>query len=508
MSPLARRSALGMLAVGLPASVLALSACQGSRASKVAPPLVARGDAVRAENRLPGTRAWRSGSGGLGDADDGRSQIQGYASVTSAAAGEPIDFHVTVDTPQSITISIYRLGWYDGTGGRLVQTSEPLPGRVRPVPPADPLTGVIECHWPATWRVTVPADWMSGVYVAVFTGAGGRRSCTPFVVRDDRHIAELCVVLPFSTYQAYNQWPLDGRRGKSLYYGFPLPGGPISYADRAVRVSFDRPYSGGGWPKQFDRDHDFVQWVERRGYDVTYASTVDLHAGRIDPKRYHGLVFCGHDEYWSAQMRHRASEAVERGVSLAFLAANNLYWQIRLDPSSDGREHRTITCYKTTPDPLHGLGGRGATVRWRDIGGHHEHAEQGLLGVQYNGIVAATKPLVVSAADHWFWAGCNVTEGTELPRLVGGEADGYNPAMPAPAGVQGTILSASPYPLRNGTLREQNTHLYETPRGAVVFDAGTLHWTLGLNRQGYRDQKIQIATRNLLDRIVRRPPWT
>ncbi|MFY1669923.1 N,N-dimethylformamidase beta subunit family domain-containing protein [Plantactinospora sp. WMMB334] len=508
MSPLGRRSALGMLAVGLPASVLALSACQGSRGAKATPSLTDRGDVVRGENRLAGTETWRSARGGLRDADDDRSQIQGYASATSVAGGETIDFHVTVETPQNITISIYRLGWYDGTGGRLVYTSEPLPGRTHPVPLADPVSGLIECAWPATWRFPVPADWVSGLYLATFTSESGRRGCTPFVVRDDRHRAELCVVLPFPTYQAYNQWPLDGLRGKSLYYGFPSAGGPISYAERAVQVSFDRPYSGGGWPKHFDRDHDFVQWVERRGYDVTYASTVDLHSGRIVPERYRGLVFCGHDEYWSAQMRHTASQAVERGVSLAFLSANNMYWQIRLEPSRDGREHRVVTCYKTAPDPVQGLGGRGATVRWRELGGHGEHAEQGLLGVQYNGIVAATSPLVVNAANHWFWAGCNVVDGTELPRLVGGEADGYDPEMPAPLGVRATVLSASPYPLRTGTLYQQNTHLYETSRGAVVFDAGTLHWTLGLNRRGFRNQKIQTATRNLLDRIVRRPPWT
>ncbi|MEQ4303028.1 N,N-dimethylformamidase beta subunit family domain-containing protein [Plantactinospora sp. B6F1] len=462
-----------------------------------------RDDVVRVENKRAGTDAWRSGSGGLRDSDDERIQVQGYASTTSVAPGEVIDFHVTVDVPQSVTISIYRLGWYDGQGGRLVYTNPPLACQVHPVPPADPLTGTIECRWPPILRLRVPADWVSGLYVATFTSQSGTRGCTPFVVRDDRNPAELCVVLPFSTYQAYNQWPKDGRRGKSLYYGFPSPGAPIDPDARAFQVSFDRPYSDRGWPKQFDRDHDFVQWVEQRGYDVTYASTVDLHTGRIDPGRYAGLVFCGHDEYWSAEMVRAADQAVQRGVSLAFLAANNVYWRIRLEPSTDGRENRIVTCYKTAPDPTAGVDGLGATMRWRDLGGQGEHAEQRLLGVQYNGIVAAPSPLVVRNADHWFWERCRVTDGLELPRLVGGEADGYDPAMPAPVGVNSTILSASPYRLRNGTVHEQNTHLYETPGGALVFDAGTLHWTLALNRRGFRNQKIQIATRNLFDRIVR-----
>ncbi|GAA3732541.1 hypothetical protein GCM10022225_13290 [Plantactinospora mayteni] len=497
MRRFSRRAALGLLTAALPLGTLT--------SAEAALLLTYRGEVVKPENKLPGTTAWRPAGEGPRDADDPAPQIQGYASATSVPHGGKIDFHVAVGSPQRLTIAIYRLGWYAGDGARLMLTTEPLPGEVRSVPPADPVTGTIECHWPVTWSLSVPADWLSGVYLAAFVGADGQTGYTPFVVRDDRHLAQLCVVMPFSTYQAYNLWPRDGRRGKSLYYGYPAPGVPMSYESRAVRVSFDRPYSGIGWPKQFDRDHDFVQWVERLGYDVTYASTMDLHTGRLDPGRYRGLVFCGHDEYWTAEMRRATERAVDQGVSLAFLAANNVYWQIRLGQSSDGRANRVVTCYKTDPDPEPGLDGRVCTTKWRDVRPGGEDAEQRLLGVQYNGIIAAPQPLVVRGADHWFWGGCKVADGDLLPRLVGGEADGFDPAMPVPTGVDATVLSASPYPQRNGFWLEQNTHLYETSQGAVIFDAATLHWTLALNRRGFVNQKVQVATRNLFDRIVRQP---
>jgi hypothetical protein len=348
----------------------------------------------------------------------------------------------------------------------------------------------------------VPQDWTSGLYQATFLSASGWRSNTPFVVRDDMRVGGLCVILPFTTYQAYNQWPMDGRTGTSLYDGY-TPDGRVEFAARAVEVSFDRPYSGDGLPNHMDRDLDFITWVERNGYKVTYATSQDLHAGRVDPGRYRGLIFPGHDEYWSQEMRQVAERAVAVGSSLVFMAANNIYWHARLQPSTDGRPNRVVTCYKDRRDPRATAPGR--TGLWRSLGGGHL-AEQGLLGVQYNGIVQGSAPLVVQAPDHWFWAGTGVTAGATLSHLVGGEADGWFPNSPQPEAVTSAVLTASPYRLRNGEWRTQNSHIYETRQGAVVFDAGTFLWNLALNRPGHHDSRIKRATTNLLDRILGQHP--
>src|SRR5262249_49795132 len=147
------------------------------------------------------------------------------------------------------------------------------------------------------WSVRVEPDWVSGLYMAVFVNAKGRRSYCPFVVRDDRP-ADLCVIVPFTTYQAFNKFPADRQSGRSLYHGYNADG-TDDKDRRAVKVSFDRPYSLDGRPYNVQFDIDFVQWAERNGFDVTYATSVDLHAGRIDPSRYAGLVFSGPDQYWS-----------------------------------------------------------------------------------------------------------------------------------------------------------------------------------------------------------------
>lgn len=471
--------------------------------------MVRRGSAmgrspVATESHQAGPASWRAGSDATRAADDRGRQIQGYASAPSVNVGEPIDFHVSAAAGADFRISVFRLGHYGGAGARHLVTSPRLPALPQPAPDVDDATGLISCGWTPAWRLDVPRDWVSGAYLAVFTTDTGWRSCTPFVVRDDRRRAGLCVVLPFSTYQAYNQWPLDGRVGRSLYHGFDLTGvaagadGKRSSAHRSVKVSFDRPYVGDGLPNRFDRDHDFIRWVEEAGYDVTYATSTDLHSGTVDPAAYTGVVFCGHDEYWSKSMRDAVTSAVAGGTSLAFITANNLYWHVRFEPSADGRDNRVMVCYKTDPDPA--ADGAGPTRRWRDLGKHS--AEQGLLGVQYNGIVARPEPLVVRKAGHWFWAGCDVEDGDRISTIVAGEADGFDPNAPRPADVDHTLLSATPYRTRYGGKEIQNTSVYETPQGGIVFVAGTLDWALGLSRDGFRDQRIRTATANLVDRML------
>ncbi|MEV0454694.1 N,N-dimethylformamidase beta subunit family domain-containing protein [Catellatospora methionotrophica] len=451
---------------------------------------------VPAENRRPPGKRWLVADPAVRSADDIALQIGAYASATSVDLGESIDFHVHVGGGEPYRIDFFRLGHYGGAGARHMGSTPTLNGRPQPQAARVVSTNLVSCDWPVAWTLKVPADWVSGVYVAAFTTASNHRGHAVFVVRDDRRRGGLCVVLPFSTYQAYNAWPRDGRLGRNLYQGYRLDG-VLGTEERARKVSFNRPYSGSGLPYLFDIDYDLIQWAERLGYDVTYATSVDLHAGRLDPLRYAGLVFPGHDEYWSPRMRSAAEAAVAGGVGLAFLAANNVYWNIGYE-GVGSRPDQIITCYKSAQeDP--GAANRRSTVTWRALSPHD--AEQRLLGVQYNGVVATAAPLIVRQADHWMWQGTGVFDGTAIRNLVDGEADGRDAAYPFADGVQ-TLLSASEYLTAKGKPAVQNTSVYEARSGAVVFCAGTFNWPLALNRRGFRDSRVQRATTNLMNRML------
>ena len=499
MPAMSRRTALSLLAL---TAVSTSGSCGTAGAQPAHRDSRGKGrpaNPVVLENMLDGDSGWQLA--GVRSSDDVTRQIQGYASRTSVNVGESLDFHVSVAGDRAFTVSVYRLGHYGGAGGRRLLTSGSLRGSERPTPTADPGTGLIECEWPVSWTLAVPAGWTSGYFLAVFDTDDGFRSCTPFVVRDDGRKADFVVVVPFSTYQAYNFWPADGRTAKNLYKGYVRPGKVGGIPERAFQVSFDRPYAGGGMPSWSDLDIAAARWLEATGFDVTYASSLDLHEQRLPAGRHAALIFPGHDEYWSKAMRDSTESAVDGGTHLAFLAANNIYWHVRFDPARDGRRNRVVTCYKDTPDP--GADGNGPTCNWRKIGKKHSHAEQQLMGVQYNGMLAEPVPLVISKSRHWFWAGTGVRDGDTVPGLVAVEADGWNPKIKLSRRANQTLLSETPYEDRLGRgPRVQNTSLYETARGTLVFAAGTFHWNLALVDSAYTDVRIQLATRNLLTRML------
>jgi hypothetical protein len=507
-----RRTLVGG-AVGVGATALAVGCA----------PQAKKGNPVSRENAATGSPHWRAGgASGTRPADDVTQQVKAFASTTSLVHGQRITFHVATAVRREYTVTVHRMGHYRGAGARLMTTSPRLHGTPQPPPSLHPGTTAIRCDWPESWSFEVPSNWISGLYVASFTTADGYRTSVPFVVRDAARQSEFLVVLPFTTYQAYNQYPMDGVHGRSLYYGYlpsahaaavhekapdghayPIRAVPkhtyvLHYPERSRTVSFQRPYSNDGMPKMFDHDLDFITWAEGAGLDVTYASSFDLHDGLIDPAHHKALIFSGHDEYWSVEMRRVAERAVSGGTGMALFSANNMYWKVRIERGTAG--FPVMTCFKTDPDP--NADPTGPTTMWRQTAAHGAKAEQGLLGNQYNGIVRGTAPLVITEPTHWFWAGSGVTPGEQIPGMVRGEADGVMADMPRPAAAEHVLLSASPFHYGQKQTPVQNTSLYRAPSGAWVFDAGTFGWTAGLGgTAAHHDPRNHRATRNLIRRL-------
>lgn len=449
---------------------------------------------ITLENAQSGTRDFTLT--GHRFSDDTTGQIAGYTGATSVSAGETLDFHVSVAPAQRYRVWVYRLGHYGGAGARLVATSPWLNGRTQP-PPTTHSNGMLSCDWTVGWRLQIKHDWISGFYLALLASSSGHHQWVPFVVRDRVPATAGLVILPTSTYQAYNQWPRDGRTGRSLYYGYDAAG-QRSTDHRSEAVSYDRPYSGNGIPSLARHDIGFVQWVEGQGYNLSYATNEDLHTGRVNPSRYQTVIFCGHDEYWSVEMRRAAATARDNGTSLVFLGANNCYWRIRYGTSDEQPDERIVGCDKNMtkikdPIPL--------TTQWRLAG----NPEQQLLGGQYISVIDGHAPLVVQDSGHWFWAGTGLRHGDQIPKVVWGEADQVMPKVRKPKAVEEAVLAASPY-TRKGQSYLQNTVLYRAPSGAWVFLAGTLGWTAALYLKGTADSRIQRATRNLLDRVLAARP--
>src|SRR5207247_6225468 len=189
------------------------------------------------ENQQPGLGNWQTSL----PADDVGKQIKGYVSATSVNLGESITFYVTVTPAQQYTMDVYRMGWYQGLGGRLMQSIGPLQGVAQPAGPIDSVTGLIECNWTASYTLTVPTTWTSGVFMVQLTNAQGNQNYITFVVRDDARVADIMFQQAVATYQAYNNYPADDTTGtgtgKSLYAFNSYDANTVTGTPRAAKVS-------------------------------------------------------------------------------------------------------------------------------------------------------------------------------------------------------------------------------------------------------------------------------
>ncbi len=470
-----------------------------------APIRAAEADRIRDENESPGTRDWMTTNVRVDPKTKYRSPwIEGYASRTSVRPGEPISLHVSTNPASPFAVDIYRMGYYQGLGGRHVARLGPFAGRVQP----DPAVGDMrlrECTWEPCTTLTIPADWTSGVYLAKLTAEReGLQSYLIWVVRDDRKCDFLFQVSD-NTWNAYNRWP-----GQFSLYD---DGQKVWYWGPDVKTSFDRPYGkycqildaplSVGSGEFFLWEFPLAFWMEKQGYDVSYISNTDTH---VDPDgflRARGWLSVGHDEYWSLAMYGNVKRAIAHGLNAAFLSGNSVCGVVPMLPSTDGRPCRIITRVGLFGGITDEAKGFPDMLRLKE----HGPSESPLIGARSAYPVTGGGDWVCRKPDHWLFAGTGMKAGDGIPGLVGWEWHGD------PAKIDGLEVVASG-PTTNGSVPgEFVSTVYPGPKGNVVFNASTCWWADGLSEPpGYvrpavytkpkgPDPRVQRITANLLDRF-------
>jgi N,N-dimethylformamidase beta subunit-like, C-terminal/Cell wall binding domain 2 (CWB2) len=490
-APFSAAIALALLAALAPAATHASAAPAAATLAAAAAPA----NPIVLENRHPGTADWKIPWSGKSVANDTSQQVKGYLSDTSVPRGESIGLHVKATAASTFTWHVFRLGWYGGAGGRLMLNGS-ASSSTQPTCPTDSETGEIACAWSRSATIQTGSDWTTGVYVVVLT-SGAYQNYAFFSVRDGREGA-LLALSPVNTYQAYNNFPSDGLTGKSLYDYNSYGKLTVNGTPAAVKVSFDRPYATTGVNYVLRDELPFIRYAESRGFDLTYATDVDLHRTPGIAAGQRAIVSVGHSEYWSGTMYTAAENARDAGIGLAALGANNVYWQVRYENAANGTPNRVLVCYRIAdldPEPVLAQ----KSILFRDAG----RPEQSLLGQMYaapGGLVPASHPWVVTSASHWFYRGTGVANGDSIPLMVGDETDQRQPGYPLPDYTTFSVLAHSPTVDRYGDPAIAEATLYAAPSGAAVFDAGTLKYTRALGQSGYIDPRAQGMTTNLLAR--------
>lgn len=447
-----------------------------------------RNPKIVAENLKAGTDAWVIKPG----RHNGR--IEGYADRVSTSADQRVTLFVST-TEKTFVVEAYRMGFYGGSGGRLVWRSSRIRGMLQLGQSRDPGTNMVEAPWNASLSFNVDPDWTPGVYLLKLNASSRVQSYVPLTVRDDKSNAALVIQNSVLTWQAYNRWG-----GYSLYEG--------PKKDRAHRskiVSFDRPYSADGSADFFGAEFPLVSFVESLGLDVTYWTDIDLHEQPSRLLQHRALITLGHDEYWSRNMRRGAETARDKGVNLAFLGANAVFRHIRLEASGLGADRRIVNYRVAKQDPLFGIDDSQVTVNWREF--PLLEPEDSLVGQSYecNPVHADA---AIDDASSWLFEGTGIRSGDRIKGLIGYEYDRVNPARQMPEGLQ--ILAHSPVSCRNRRSFSDVTY-YSAPSGAGVFASGTTAWICTLTAScpkgphGPPDVRFLLMNVNLLRAFAKGP---
>jgi hypothetical protein len=511
--------------------------------------------------------------------DGARGEIWCYSDRFSYAAGETVTLFVS-STASSYRLEILR----DGAVETPVMQRDGLASSWQETPDQCSVDG---CGWLPGFAFVVPEDWASGAYRVTLTAEG--RDGSPilchhiFIVRPKAgpKPGRILQVAATGTWLSYNTWG-----GSNHYQGItgpnrdqyspvvstqrpwcrgfvmlpkeaprvPLeitlpPGTPPRYPhmEWAYATGHSKKYASSGWASY---DSHFFRWAERAGYAIDLASQHELQYAPEILDGYDCVVFVGHDEYWTWEMRDAVERYVERGGHAARFAGNFM-WQTRLED-----EGRRQVCYKyraRAEDPVYQGGDvTRATTSW-------EAAEIGRPGASTFGLNATSGLYVgwggcaprgargfpVYRPEHWAFAGTGLSYGDLLgadSHVFGYEVDGLDyvirNGLPEPTGIGGPPDGLSILALGMTSLREEDYQLspedqflgfedarfvaevllgedgpeaiekvkrgsgmiVNFPRGkGEVFHAGSCEWVAGLLR---RDPMVEKVTDNILRRYL------
>ena len=391
---------------------------------------------VARENMKVGSKSWAQSIPVKMSADFSRrktaDRVEGYFSTTSLSCGESAEL-IIVNPPKKTTVSIFRTGYYKGKGARFISKE------------------VIRGDWSFIPSESTPP----GQYLFRLDSPGKISSFVPLIIRNPDAPSEITFVSSVLTWQSYNQWG-----GKSLYKGEDA-----KRETRASEVSFDRPYDGDGSGQVRYMELPLLKIVEKLGIDINYATDFDLDSNKELLKNTNAVLFGGHSEYWTIEMRASVEEAIANGVNLIVLGGNTAYNKTTL--SLDRRSMSEI-------------------IPWRDV--TVNAPESIFLGSQFL-TLGIRRDLVISNPQRWPFSTLNNV--TKIEGIMGYEVDSplYSPGPGVESLGAMNILPTEKRKIAMSTY-------YSAPSGAGVLNIGTNGWVCAIENLcpwGYRFSKESSA---------------
>jgi hypothetical protein len=247
---------------------------------------------VARENLKKGDKTWSKGVPLRFSADFSRRidvpRIEGYLSSSSGTCGEKLT--LTTVGSKKFTAAIYRMGYYNNSGARLVKLLK------------------------SPTKISIDSKTPPGQYLIKLSNNLRAATFVPFIVYGDAP-SEATFISSVLTWQSYNQWG-----GESLYKG-----ADGARETAAKVVSLDRPYDGDGSGQFRYMEQPLVTMMEKIGIDINYVTDFDVHNNPAIFEKTKSIIVGGHSEYWTIAMRDSIDAAVAQGKNLVAFGGNTAY---------------------------------------------------------------------------------------------------------------------------------------------------------------------------------------
>lgn len=386
----------------------------------------------------------------------GPKSVQGWFDTTSAVCGDQVGLHISGNgTP--VKIKVFRMGYYRGDGARLISdtTTKAIPDYgVSDIAP--PPESTVHTRWPVAWTWKISNETLPGQYLIRLDDGVGASTFVPLTISDPEAKSSITFISSVLTWQAYNQWG-----GYSLYKG---PNGRRN--TRATVVTFDRPYDGDGSGQFRYMEYPVLKLAEKLGVDLNYITDINLDKNPDSLLKTDSILYGGHGEYWTTNMRAALRAAVDRGVNLVSLGGNAGYARPRLQAND-----REMVMWRSSRLDPNRNNPNLATTGWRQS--PILRPESTLLGAQYVGL-GVDGDYAIAHRDRWPFT--TMTRPDLLKNIVGREVDSPLYSIGPPV----EVLATSTIIFHRKPITVMATY-YTNAKNAGILDISTNGWTCAID---------------------------
>lgn len=413
---------------------------------------------------------------------------EGWFSSPSATCDQNVGLHIS-GNGSPVTIKVFRMGYYGGAGARLIQetTTKPI-AHYSASAPSKPPESLVTADWPIAWDFRVTNQTLPGQYLIRLDDKNGDSEFVPIMVTNPESTSPVTFVSSVLTWQAYNEWG-----GYSLYKGPDR-----ARRTRAMVVSFNRPYDGDGAGQFRYMEYPIVRLAEKLGIDLNYITDLELNKNISSLENTKSIVYGGHGEYWTTQMRVALDSAVARGINLVSFGGNAGYNRPRLQ-----EDDRQLVMWRGASNDPNRKNPILATTRWRSF--PIRNPESVLLGAQYVGL-GVNGDYTIAHPTRWPFS--VMKHPAVLRGVVGREVDSPLYAM----GPAVEDLAWAEIKLHGRPITAMATY-YTNSKNAGILDISTNGWTCAIDgvcpwHPAHLEQTqtdVRLVTEEILKGIVKGP---